>query len=181
MFVPQAIAATALAVIELFVYSPAGIGLLNAILGLFGAGPVSWLGDERIVNISLIVVGVWGAVGFAAVILSMTIKGISAGSRSRTNGQCERVPGLPQDHPADGQPADVGARDHDLGVIKLFDLIYVMTGGGPGTASRVIAFTMYQVVPRPGQYGRGATVAMIMLVILIPIMAFNVRASGRRR
>ena len=46
VFVPQAIAATALGVIWTFVYSPdADIGLLNALLGVFGIGPISWLGD----------------------------------------------------------------------------------------------------------------------------------------
>jgi alpha-glucoside transport system permease protein len=67
-----------------------------------------------------------------------------------------------------------------VNVIKLFDLIYVMTFGGPGTASRVIAFTMYQQAFQAGQYGYGSAVAVIMLVLLIPIMVFNVRRFRRR-
>src|SRR5438552_161769 len=62
-----------------------------------------------------------------------------------------------------------------VNVIKLFDLIYVMTFGGPGKASRVIAFTMYQQAFQAGQYGYGSAVAVVMLVVLIPIMVFNVR------
>lgn len=62
-----------------------------------------------------------------------------------------------------------------VNVIKIFDLIYVMTVGGPGTASRVIAFTFYQESLSAGKYGYGAAVAVIMLVILIPVMVFNVR------
>src|SRR5204863_76297 len=62
-----------------------------------------------------------------------------------------------------------------VNVIKLFDLIYVMTAGGPGKASRVIAFTMYQQAMQAGQFGYGSAVAVVMLVVLIPIMVFNVR------
>jgi alpha-glucoside transport system permease protein len=51
VFLPMAIAATALAVIWLFVYAPdPDIGLLNALLGVANAGPVSWLGQTSTVN-----------------------------------------------------------------------------------------------------------------------------------
>ena len=62
-----------------------------------------------------------------------------------------------------------------VNVIKLFDLIYVLTNGGPGRSSRVIAFTMYQESIPGGQFGRGAAIAVIMLILLIPIMAYNIR------
>ena len=51
VFLPMAIAATALAVIWKFVYAPdANIGLLNAVLGIVNLGPISWLGDVSVVN-----------------------------------------------------------------------------------------------------------------------------------
>src|SRR5207249_2829041 len=62
-----------------------------------------------------------------------------------------------------------------INVIKVFDIIYVMTGGGPGTSSRVIAFTMYEETFLNGRPGYGAAVAVIMLVVLLPVMILNVR------
>ena len=62
-----------------------------------------------------------------------------------------------------------------VNVVKLFDLVDVMTRGGPGTSSRVIAFSMYQEAFPGGLYGKGAAVAVIMLVLLVPIMGFNIR------
>jgi ABC-type sugar transport system permease subunit len=50
-----------------------------------------------------------------------------------------------------------------------------MTHGGPGTASRVIAFQMYIQGFQSGQFGQAAAVAVVMLIIMIPIMAFNIR------
>ena len=178
VFIPMAIAATALAVIWKFVYSPdANIGLLNAILGTIGISPISWLGDEHIVNFALIAVGIWGSVGFATVILSAAVKSIPAEiiESARVEGASERQVFFRIILPMVSLPTSVLAVTLIVNVIKLFDLIYVMTFGGPGKASRVIAFTMYQQAFSAGQYGYGSAVAVVMLVVLIPIMIFNVR------
>lgn len=178
VFIPMAIAATALAVIWKFVYSPdANIGLLNAVLGTVGISPISWLGDEHIVNFALIGVGIWGSVGFATVILSAAVKSIPAEviESARVEGANERQIFLRMILPMVSLPMSVLAVTLIVNVIKLFDLIYVMTFGGPGKASRVIAFTMYQQAFSAGQYGYGSAVAVVMLVLLIPIMIFNVR------
>jgi alpha-glucoside transport system permease protein len=178
VFIPMAIAATALAVIWKFVYAPdASIGLLNALLGVFSIPPISWLGDQGIVNASLIAVGVWGSVGFATVILSAAVKSIPNEiiESARVEGANERQVFFRIIIPMVSLPISVLAVTLVVNVIKLFDLIYVMTFGGPGTASRVIAFTMYQQAFQAGQYGYGSAVAVVMLVVLIPIMLFNVR------
>ncbi len=177
VFIPMAIAATALAVIWKFVYSPDNIGLLNAILGSLGIGPVAWLGDQGIVNFALIAVGIWGSVGFATVILSAAVKSIPAEviESARVEGANERQIFFRMILPMVSLPISVLAVTLVVNVIKLFDLIFVMTGGGPGTASQVIAFTMYQQAFGAGQWGYGAAVAVVMLVLLTPIMIFNVR------
>ena len=52
---------------------------------------------------------------------------------------------------------------------------FVMTAGGPGNASRVIALEFYQQYFPAGQFGKAAAVAVVMLIILIPVMIFNIR------
>ncbi|MFL5679797.1 MAG: carbohydrate ABC transporter permease [Chloroflexota bacterium] len=178
VFLPMAIAATALGVIWLFVYSPdPNIGLLNAILGVVHVGPISWLGDTTWVNAALIGVGVWGSVGFATVILSAAIKAIPTEimEAARTDGANERQIFTRIIVPMVSLPMSVLAVTLIVNVIKLFDLIFIMTSGGPGTASRVVAFTMYQESFPSGQFGKGAAVAVIMLIVLIPLMIFNLR------
>ena len=97
-------------------------------------------------NTALIIAGIWGSVGFVTVILSAALKGISteileaARVDGATEGQIFRriiVPML-------SLPISVVAVTLVINVIKLFDLIYTMTQGGPANASRVIAFSMYQ-------------------------------------
>ena len=178
VFLPMAIAATALAVIWAFVYAPdREIGLLNAILGGVGVSPISWLGDTRFVNWALIAVGIWGSTGFATVILSAALKSIPTEiiEAARVDGATERQVFFRIIVPMVSLPMSVLAVTLIVNVIKLFDLIFVMTGGGPGTSSRVMAFTMYSEAFSGGLFGKGAAVAVVMLILLTPIMIYNIR------
>lgn len=185
VFLPQAIAATALGVIWRFVYFPSEqTGALNAGLGIFGIDPIAWLGSATWVNTSLIVAGIWGSVGFATVILSAALKGISTEilEAARVDGARESqifwrilVPML-------SLPISVVAVTLIINVVKLFDLIFVMTRGGPGASSRTIAFTMFQeALGGARNFDYGAAVAVIMLLVLTPVMVFNVRRFRAER
>jgi alpha-glucoside transport system permease protein len=178
VFLPMAIAATALGVIWAFVYAlDPDVGLLNALLGVVHIGPISWLGDPTFVNAALIAVGIWGSTGFATVILSAALKGIPTEilEAARTDGANEIQIFARIIVPMVSLPISVLAVTLIVNVIKLFDIPYVMTQGGPGYASRVIAFEMYKQDFAAGQYGKAAAVAVVMLIILIPVMVFNVR------
>ncbi len=142
-----------------------------------GVDPISWLGSQSWVNASLIVAGIWGSVGFVTVILSAALKGISTEilEAARVDGATESqilrriiVPML-------SLPISVVAVTLVINVIKLFDLIYTMTQGGPANASRTIAFSMYQDAFASRNFDYGAAIAVIMMIILIPVMIFNVR------
>jgi alpha-glucoside transport system permease protein len=178
VFLPMAIAGTALGVIWALVYaSDPKIGVLNALLGVVNAGPISWLGDSGFVNSALIVVGIWGSTGFATVILSAALKGIPTEvlEAARTDGANEFQIFYRIIVPMVSLPISVLAVTLIVNVIKLFDIPYVMTQGGPGNASRVIAFEMYKQDFSAGQYGKAAAVAVIMLLLLVPVMVFNIR------
>jgi alpha-glucoside transport system permease protein len=180
IFVPMAIAATAVGIIWLFVYSPdPDIGVLNAVLvGLDSSfHPIAWLGRPDLVNYALIFAYVWASVGFVMVVLSAAIKGIPAEIM-----EAARVDGAGEWNifrrimlPMLSLPISVVTIWLFINVIKVFDIIYVMTGGGPGTSSRVIAFTMYEETFHNGRPGYGAAVAVIMLILIAPVMVLNVR------
>ncbi len=178
VFLPQAIAATSLAIIWRFVYSPdPNTGLMNAILDIGNVGPFSVLGNPDAVNWALIAVGIWGSVGFATVILSAAIKGISSEvlEAARVDGAKETQIFWRIIVPMVSLPISVVAVTLIVNVIKLFDIIFVMTAGGPGASSRVIAFSMYQEAFPQGQFGYGAAIAVVMLLLLVPVMIFNIR------
>src|SRR6266699_6838758 len=149
IFVPMAISATAVGIIWLFVYSPnPDTGVLNATIHSFDNGfhPIAWLGRPNLVNYCLIFAYIWASVGFVMVVLSAAIKGIPAEimEAARVDGAGEWNIFRRIMFPMLSLPLSVVTIWLFINVIKVFDIIYVMTSGGPGTSSRVIAFTMYE-------------------------------------
>lgn len=178
IFLPMAISAVAVGIIWLFVYTPdPSIGVLNALLHGMGFHTQSWLGNPSLVNYALIFAYIWASVGFVMVVLSAAIKGLPADvmEAARVDGANEWQIFRRIMFPLLSLPISVVTIWLFINVIKVFDIIYVMTGGGPGTSSRVIAFTMYEETFQNGRPGYGAAVAVIMLVLIAPVMILNVR------
>lgn len=179
IFVPQAIAAAAVAIIWRFVFSPdAETGVLNAALdNLPGFDPIAWLGNRDTVNYALITASVWASTGFALVILSAAIKGIPSEilEASRVDGATEWQVFRRVIVPMVSLPIAVIGVTLIINVIKLFDLIYIMTRGGPSNASRVIGYSMFRETFEGRDGGYGAAIAVIMLLFVLPFMFFNIR------
>ena len=180
VFVPMAISATAVAIIWLFVYSPdPNQGVLNAVIKVFDQNfkPISWTGRPSTVNYAIILAYVWASAGFAMVVLSAALKGIPVDiiEAARTDGASDWNIFRRIQLPMLSLPIAVVTVWLIINVIKVFDIIYVMTRGGPGTSSRVIAYSMFRETFEGGKGGYGAAIAVVMLVLIIPIMALNIR------
>lgn len=180
VFLPMAISATAVAIIWLFVYSPdPNIGLLNALLTSVSPQlePVAWTGRSDTVNWAIILTNVWAQTGFATVVLSAALKGIPTEilDAARIDGAGERTVFWRIILPMLRLPVSIVAVTLVIWVLKLFDIIYMMTLGGPRGASRVMAYTMYVETFQGGRAGYGSAVATILLVLTLPIMIVNVR------
>jgi len=180
IFVPMAISATAVAMIWLFVYSPdPDQGVLNAVLQGVDSGfdPISWVGRESTVNYAIIFAYVWASTGFAMVVLSAALKGISTEvlEAARTDGANEWAIFRRIQLPLLSLPIAVVTIWLVINVIKVFDIVYVMSGGGPSGASEVIANRYFLETFDGGKGGYGAAMAVIMLLMIIPVMAFNIR------
>jgi alpha-glucoside transport system permease protein len=184
VFIPMAISATAVAIIWKFVYDPdPDVGSLNALITLVGSDPMAWYGRADLVNYALIWAYVWASTGFAMVVLSAALKGISEEviEAARTDGASEWDIFRRIQLPLLSLPIAVVTVWLLINVIKVFDIIYVLTGGGPGGASEVIAFSMYDETFTNGEAGYGAAIAVVMLLLIIPIMAFNIRRFRSER
>jgi alpha-glucoside transport system permease protein len=183
VFVPMAIAATAVAIIWKFVYEPdPGLGSVNALITTFGGDPIAFIGRADTVNYALIFAYVWASTGFAMVVISAALKGISEEviEAARTDGASEWDIFRRIQLPLLSLPLSVVAVWLLINVIKVFDLIYVMSGGGPGGASEVIAVTMVDEFGN-GEAGYAAAISVVMMLLIIPIMLFNVRRFRSER
>lgn len=178
VFLPQAISATAVGVIWLLVYAPnARVGLLNASLGVAGMDAVSWIGSRDTVNYAIIIAAVWAGTGLAVVVFSAAIKSIPIEiiEAARVDGanpfQTFRHITLPMI----SLPVSVITITLIIGVIKVFDIVYIMSRGGPNGASRVIAYSFFEETFQSGKVGYGAAVAVLMVLLIIPVVALNIR------
>jgi alpha-glucoside transport system permease protein len=178
IFIPLAISATAVGVIWNFVYSPdPSLGVLNAAIQTLGGDPIAWLGRDDTVNYAIILAYVWASTGFVMVVLSAALKGISEEviEAARTDGATEWQIFRRIQFPLLSLPIAVITVWLIINVIKVFDIVYIMTNGGPGGASRVIAYSFYAETFENGQGGYGAAIAVVMLVLIIPVMLLNIR------
>jgi alpha-glucoside transport system permease protein len=180
IFLPMAIAATAVGIIWLFVYSPdKHIGLLNALLTTINPqfAQIAWTGRASTVNYAVIIANVWAQTGFCMVVLSAALKGIPAEvlEAARVDGANELRIFRYLTLPMLSLPISVVTVTLIIWVLKVFDIIYIMTQGGPQGSSRVIAYTMYAETFQGGRAGYGSAVAVILLILIIPIMLLNIR------
>ncbi len=189
VFLPMAISFAGAGVIWLFMYAyrPAQapqIGLLNAILvDVFHTKPVAWLTNRHINNFSLIAVGVWIWTGFNLVILSAAYKGIPREllEAARVDGASEwqifwRII-LPLMKPT----LAVVTTTMIINVLKVFDIVYVMTNGNYDT--EVIANRMYKEMFHFRNFGRASAIAVVLLLAILPVMLINMSRfleSGER-
>lgn len=186
MFMPMAISFVGASIIWKFVYtyrdvSRPQIGLLNEILVKLGLEPQQFLVNGPWNTLFLIVVMVWTQTGYAMVLLSAAIKGMPGDvvEAARLDGasglRLVRYITVPLVRPT----LVVVLTTIMIGSLKVFDIVRTMTGGQFGT--QVIANTMYDQAFRYSQPGRGSAIAVLLLVLVIPLIVYNVRQMRRNK
>ncbi len=180
IFIPMAISFTAAGIIWRFVYSPdTTTGVLNAVLsGLIpGFDPIAWLGRVDIVNFALIIAGIWMWTGFCMVILSAGLKGLPTEvlEAARVDGANSLQTFVRITVPMLWPTIVVVTTTMVINTLKAFDLVFIMTQGGPRGASRIIGFSMYWETFQNGLPGKGSAIATIMLIVMLPFIIFNIR------
>ncbi len=185
VFMPMAISFVGASVIWKFIYEYRGgndtqIGLLNAIVQLFGGTPQVWISVPFWNNFFLMIILIWIQTGFAMVILSAALRGIpeetiEAAVIDGANGwQIFWRIMVPQ---VWGTIAVVWTTITIL-VLKVFDIVLTMTNGQWN--SMVLANLMFNWLFRGGgDSGRSAVIALIIMLAVTPIMVWNVRRANR--
>jgi len=189
IFLPAAISFVAAGVIWKFMYAykPKGkpqIGTINAILTSIipDFEPQAWLFNPVFNNWALIIVGIWIWVGFAMIIFSASLKGISPSllDAARIDGANEFTIFFRIILPLMMRTITVVVTTLIITVLKVFDIVYVMTNGNLYT--EVIANRMYKEMFSFRNFGRASAIATFLLFAIIPIMIINIkRFSGVKK
>ena len=186
VFLPLAISLVGASVIWGLVYAwqPAGqpqIGLLNAIVVGFGGQPIPWLTTSPINVFAEIVIMVWLQTGFAMVVLSAAIKGVSGEiiEAARLDGASERQVFLRVIVPMIRGSIITVATTIAIVTIKIFDIVYVTTGGRFN--DDVVANRMFHEIFQFFDDGRGAALATLLFVAVLPVMYINLSNFRRQQ
>jgi alpha-glucoside transport system permease protein len=182
IFLPMAISFVGAATIWNFVYAlrPAGrpqIGLLNALWTLFGGNPVGWLQTPtfRLNTLLLTIVMIWMQAGFAMVLLSAAIKSVPDETleAARIDGATSSQVFFRVVIPQIKSTIFVVFTTLTIIVMKIFDIVFTMTGGNFNT--NVVANRFYFELFRFFENGRAAVLVVVLMLAIIPLMVANIR------
>ncbi|THD83000.1 sugar ABC transporter permease [Aliigemmobacter aestuarii] len=180
IFMPMAISFIGASVIWKFIYDYRGegqreIGLLNAMVESFGGSAQTWLTIPFWNNFFLMIVLIWIQTGFAMVILSAALRGIPEETVEAAilDGASPLQIFFKIKVPQIWGTIAVVWTTITITVLKVFDIVLAMTNGQWGT--QVLANLMFDWMFRGNDTGRASAIALVIMLLVTPIMIWNIR------
>lgn len=150
-------------------------GIINEFLAIFHIPGVNWLGGQAIAMISICIVSIWKNVGYFLVIYYAGIMDIprsyyeAAEVDGATPWQRLRYITLPCLKPITYLVVTLGT----IWSFQVFDLVYAMTGGGPGRATLTMVLTIYQNAFKQYKMGYASAISMVLLILVLIVSALQ--------
>ncbi len=163
--------------------SEAPFGAINSALRLIGVSPVAWLSDPANAMTSAVIATIWQGTAYSMILLYAALKSIdpvlyeAAAIDDATAMERFWFITLPHLRPA----LLVNAILIMIMTLNMFDTILSLTGGGPGRATEVLSLFAYNTVFQSFELGRGAALAMLLLLISLLLTAALILLLPRGR
>jgi raffinose/stachyose/melibiose transport system permease protein len=183
-FLPFVLSLVIVGIVWQWIYNPL-FGIVNRVLDGVGLEGLSrgWLADPHTALYAVLIAAIWGQTGFCFLILHASLQNVdmSTVEAAMIDGanwfQRARSVIIPQIAPQLTMVTAVTL----IGGFSVFDIIYVMTGGGPGNASEVLATYTYKTAFEQNQAGYGSALAMLITVLSLISAFVFVRVRERQR
>ena len=174
-FFPFVISQVVVGLIFSWFYNP-NFGIVGEVWGFFDAAPPSILGDERFVTYGIIFAGLWPQIAYCMILYltglnNVAIDQIEAGRLDGAKGwRMLRYVILPQLWPATFLAIVVTV----IGALRSFDMVAIMTQGGPYGSSNVLSYFMYEsALSEYGfRMGYGSAIAVILFLIMLVFISY---------
>ena len=182
IFIPVIVSLIASATVWSIMYETNG-GLLNQLLGLFGVPAVNFLGSKQTALASVAAVAVWKNTGYYMVIYYAGIMNVSPeiheaavvdGAKAHQRFWYITLPML---KPITYMIVTLGI----IGSFQVFDLVYKMTGGGPGYATKFIVQQVYQAAFVEDRMGYASAMSIVLMLIIGVFTLLQFRLSGKEQ
>lgn len=177
-FVPVIISLVAVALIASWIFND-NYGIINAALSAVGIGDVPWLSSARWAMISLIIATLWIRLGFNMVIYLAALQSIPTElyDAARVDGASGWRRFRHITWPLLGPTTFLLVIINIIYSLHVFDLIYVMTGGGPGFSTTVLVQYIYQMAFTEGQMGYASAIGVVLYLLLLVFTVFQWRVT----
>jgi multiple sugar transport system permease protein len=177
-FVPVIISLVAVALIAGWLFND-NYGIINAALSAVGIGDVPWLSSSRWAMISLIITTLWIRLGFNMVVYLAALQSIPTElfDAARVDGANGWRRFRHITWPLLGPTTFLLVIINIIYSLHVFDLIYVMTGGGPGFSTTVLVQYIYQMAFTEGQMGYASAIGVVLYLLLIVFTVFQWRVT----
>jgi raffinose/stachyose/melibiose transport system permease protein len=176
--IPMLLSSVAIAQLWIRIYHPSN-GVMNRFLTSIGIeNPPMWLADTSLVLFAIFVPIIWQYAGFYIIIYYAALKNIpkELEEAAKIDGASPLQIAYKIKLPLISGIIKVTIVLAVIGSLKYFDLIYVMTDGGPNGASEVMASYMYKLAFRSNDFGYGSAVGFFLLVLIL-IVTYLIRKA----
>ncbi len=175
-FVPLVLASVTVGVVFTWVYDPS-FGLLSLIFGYFGATAPALLSDEHFVTFAVVAAALWPQIAFCLVLFLAGLNNLSEDLIGA--GRVDGARGWPMLWhvvlPQLREVSFIALAVTVIGALRSFDMVAVMTSGGPFGSSTVLAYQMYEQSIFSYRFGYGAAIATVLFVIMAVFIAWYLR------
>jgi len=175
-FAPVIISPVAAAVIWRWLYDP-NFGLVNYFIGLFGFDPVNWLNDPTAAMFALIVMGVWKTFGINMVLFAAGLQAIPENYYEAAEidgaGQWAKFKNITI--PLLAPTTFFIMVMSMISSFQVFDIVYVLTSGGPLGATKVMVFYVYEHAFKYFEMGYASAAAYVLFAILFALTLLQVK------
>ncbi len=155
-------------------------GVMNQMVTGLGLSPINWLGSQSLALFSIIIVDVWHWTPFVFLILFAAVEGLpkevieAARIDGARNWQLVTKIIIPLLKPA----LIVALLFRTILAFKVFDQVFLLTSGGPGTSTEVISLHLYRVFFQQNELGYGAMLSLAIIAAVIAFLLVGQRAAA---
>ncbi len=183
-FAPVIMSAVAVGILWQLIYDPT-VGLANRIVTFLGMEPPSqgWLGDPNLVIYSVLVVACWQYTGYVMVIILAGMQSVSQElyEAAALDGANEVQKFFSVTIPSIRNVIIAAVLITMIGAVKVFDLIYILTRGGPANSSQVMGTYIYYNAFTVNRAGYASAISVVLLGIALVLGFLQLRLSSRSR
>ncbi len=180
-FTPTMLPMIAAANLWLFFYTP-DLGLLDQVLGLFGASPTNWLGQPQTALGAVIVVTIWKEAGFFMIFYLAALQTVSPELRdaARLEGASRWQYGRRILLPILAPTTLFVLINALINSVKLIDHLFILTKGGPNNASKLMLYWIWENAFAYMDTPSAAVLTVILLAVLAGIAVFQFSVAEKR-